>query len=100
MEPLPFPLIAPRYGHAGVTELLLDLILVGIGGPGETGAQRVAWKFPLSVSFGEIPSHAGGKCCALDEAHDVFVVEAVDVGLLTVFPHTAEKRSVRDASEG
>jgi transposase len=49
-----------------VTELLLDLILAGIGGRGETRAQRVACKFSPSVGFGEIPAHAGSKCGALD----------------------------------
>ena len=62
-------------------------------------AQRVARKFPLPIGFGEIPAHAGGKCCALDEAHNVLVVEAVGAGLLAVLCQPAEQRSVRDASE-
>jgi len=79
-----------------MTELPLDLILAGIGGRGETHAQRVARKSLLSVSFGEIPTHAGGKRGAFDKAHDVIIVEAVGAGLLAVLCHPVEQRPVRD----
>jgi hypothetical protein len=49
-----------------MAELLLDLILAGIGGRGEAHAQRAARKSPLSVSLGEIPTHAGAKRGAFD----------------------------------
>jgi hypothetical protein len=72
---------------------------IGIGGCCEVGVQGVPCKFPPSVSLGEIPAHTGSKRGALDEAHDVIVVEAVGAGLLAVLCHPVEQRSVRDASE-
>ena len=40
-EPRSLTLIAPRHLHGGMAELLLDLVLIGIGGCGEAGAHGV-----------------------------------------------------------
>src|SRR6516162_6774573 len=82
-----------------MTELPLDLILAGVSGRSKAGAQRVPRKFSLPVRFRKIAAHAGGKGGALDQAHDVLVVEPGETYLLTVLRHTTEQRSVRDAGE-
>ena len=57
-----------------MTELLLDLILAGLGGRGETRAQRVACKFPLSVRFGEIPGWQGRSAIDAAAKEDTAIV--------------------------
>ena len=73
-----------------MAEVFLDVALVDFGGAGETGAQRMAGEQRQAVFLRQVRPDAGVEHGALDQARDVFVVEACLQRLLAV-PRGADK---------
>ena len=93
------PLIAPRHFGTGVAELPLDVALVGLGGCGEAGPQRMPGEFLPPLGLGKVPPNPGGERGTLHQPGDVLVGQPVGPRLLAAARNPPEQRPMCDAAE-
>jgi hypothetical protein len=96
-----FTRLSVAAGHlgGGMAELALDMGFVDGSRRGKSGAQGVAGEQRQASGFGQIGAHTGFHGAGLDEPRHLGIDEAVCADIAVGLAHTAEHRSLGDASE-
>jgi hypothetical protein len=97
-ESVTLPLISAGHLGTGVTELSLDVALIGLCGGGEASAQGVSRKLPPPLGLRKIAPHPRGERRAFYESCHMPVGEPIGPSLAAP-RDPPEQRPMRDAAE-
>src|SRR5580704_1737411 len=82
-----------------MSEMLLDMGLLDLGGGGETGAERMATEREASLALRQVAAQAGGERAFLDEPDNMLVGQPPARNPTTLAGNRPKEGAMTDAAE-